>query len=329
MIDRRRFTALSLAAASAPFLPARSARASQRTESIFEWSVLGERVYLAEGGGGNAIYISGEGGAILVDTKNAGLGDPLKREAESRGPSITLTINTHHHGDHTGGNYAFTSGAGGMGGAGAPLVAHTSAKPRIESQTARYINGLRAAIQSGPTDEMKREAEARLEQLDSTPGAWLPSKTVSLGAHPIESGGRTIIAHHIGNGHTDNDLIVHLEDENLIHFGDLIFNGLHPFCDVNAQVSIRGWIASLMRGMEMADEKTIVVPGHGPVTDRAGIRAQIDYFEQLLENVSAQIELGKSRDEVTEMAFGFMDGLGFERLRPIAIGVVYDQLTRE
>lgn len=322
-INRRRFTALSLATACLPAITPRRAGARPETGrndgEYFNWSTLGRDVHLAEGGGGNVIYVPGEDGAILVDTKNPGLGDALKREAESRGPAIGLTINTHHHGDHTGGNDAFTGRS--------RVAAHENCHPRVESQRERYVNGLRSVVQQAPTERIRLEAEARLEHIDMMEGAWTPSMRIENREATLREGGRAITAHHVTNGHTDNDLILVLEDENLVHFGDLIFNGLHPYCDASAGVSIEGWIECLNRGLELTDAETIIVPGHGPVTDRSGVEKQIAYFENLLASVKKQIDAGKARDEVTSMTFEFMEGLGFERIRPVAIGVAYDQIT--
>jgi len=319
MLDRRRFTALSLAAAGLPLIRPAAARAERPDEEYFNWSKLGESVHFAEGGGGNALYIPAKGGAILVDTKNPGLGDALMREAHSRGPSVGLTINTHHHGDHTGGNDAFTGRS--------RVAAHQNGLPRVESQRERYINGLRSVVQQAPTERIRIEAQARLEKIEALHGAWTPSMPIENKQSTLREGGREITAHHVTNGHTDNDLIIVLEDENIIHFGDLIFNGLHPFCDANGGVSIEGWIRCLKFGLELTDKDTLVVPGHGPVTDRSGVQTQIDYFEKLIDAVQQQIDAGKSRDETTQMTFPFMEGLGFARIRPIAIGVAYDQLA--
>jgi len=74
------------------------------------------------------------------------------------------------------------------------------------------------------------------------------------------------------------------------------------------------------------NEKTIVVPGHGPVADHTAVRKQIDYFEKLLEVVGNEIEAGKTRGEIAKMTFPFMEGLGFESIRPITIGVAYDEI---
>ena len=319
MLSRRQFTAISLATASAPMILSRAAKArTQDVGGVFEWSAIGKNAHLASGGGGNVLYVPGEGGAMLIDTKNAGLADTLRREAESRGGAVTTVINTHHHADHTGGNYAF--------GVGVETVAYHRATKRIEGQMDRYTGGLRNTIQSGATDDVKREAETRLAEIESLGDAWLPTRSITRRQDVMNIGGRQLVAHHINAGHTDNDLILHLPDENLVHFGDLIFNEMHPYCDASAGVSIGGWIRSLKAGMLIANAKSIVVPGHGPVTDRAGIQRQIDYFEQLIEAVTAEIAKGTERDALTEMHFAFMDGLSFDRIKPLAIGVAYDEL---
>jgi len=146
MLDRRRFSVATLAIAATPFILASAVKASRRAvadKTFFQWSKLGERVHFAEGGGGNVLYIPGDGESILIDCKNAGLGDTLKREAEALGPAIATTINTHHHGDHTGGNYAFSDST--------ELVAYKTAKPRIAAQMERYTNGLRSTVQATDT----------------------------------------------------------------------------------------------------------------------------------------------------------------------------------
>ncbi|MEL7472994.1 MAG: MBL fold metallo-hydrolase, partial [Planctomycetota bacterium] len=173
------------------------------------------------------------------------------------------------------------------------------------------------------------------DQADALPvDAWLPQASAdelvaSFRPADRQSPPRGAITRHFGAGHTDNDLVVHAVRMNVVHTGDLIFNGLHPFFDQNAGVTSLGWINSLNEIEKLCDEETIVVPGHGPVGDKSIVVEMRRYIEQLRASVKTDIGNGVSKEDAQAKTYDFMEGLKFGQLRPIAIGAVYDELTSE
>lgn len=296
----------------------------------FEWVELVDGKVWATGGstsGGTVMLVASEGRATVVDSKFAGLGPLLRQEAEARaGCAVTTLINTHHHGDHSGGNIAFSDGPA--------IIAHAAAATRIrgsiDGYTQQVAGAEEAAVRLG--DEASataaREAfvrvRARAEAGDV--GAWAPTRTVN--AYPMRHrvGGLELEIHHFGPGHTDSDLVVHVPGLNVVHCGDLFFNGRHPFFDPQGGVSAAGWARSVRQILELCDGGTRVIAGHGPVGDRAALAGQLEYLERIYEEVGKAGRAGSPRDAVVQMTWPFMEGLGAEQLRPRAIGAVYDEL---
>lgn len=299
-----------------------------RAETYFTWTELRPGVHAAAdlSLGGNVMVVTSGEAALLVDTKFPAYGAALAREASAFGAPISMVVNTHHHGDHTGGNGPL---------ADLPILAHTNAGPRIRGQLETYVR----AAQGGPrqvdrsrdaADAVMAEAQLAAEASTGWSGDDIaPDRLVTGQADEIEIGKTRVVLHHFGPGHTDNDLILHLPDANVLHTGDVCFNGLHPFFDPNGGVDCRGWAKVVSKVIELCDGDTVVVPGHGELTDREGLRAQQLYLEAIWDRVAAEVRAGKTRDEIVTMRWDFMDGLGFEQIRERAIGAVYDQVTEE
>jgi cyclase len=274
--------------------------------------------------GGNSLVVVGADASLVVDCKFVALGFAVRHQGEAHGVPIATVVNTHHHADHTGGNVAFRD---------VEVLAHENAAPRILAQTNGYIaqvQGARLLIMGteGPdADAANAGVEALLAGLaELGPESWAPGRPVgartTIDLHP-----HAVDLHHFGPGHTDNDLVAHVPDLNLIHAGDLVFHRLHPFVDVMGGATARGWIEALRQVLALCDNRTIVVPGHGDMTDAAGVRGQIEYLEQAWEHVEREVRAGKSRDEVAGMSWPFMDGLGFERVRERALRAIYDEVA--
>lgn len=317
-----------LAGATALLVAGPSLARTGRAPTLAWTPLIGGRAHATDTAlttGGNCLAIPGQSGTMLIDAKFSWLGELLRDDARSlTGESARVAlINTHHHADHTGGNWAFTDRH--------PVYAHVNAKPRIIAQHERYLNGVRGAVRSAQNSGLGEAVlEAGARTLENAAGLdaqrWAPTRTIEGLDTELPFDGMSVHASHFGPGHTDNDLVIHIPELNLVHTGDLVFNGLHPYCDQSAGVSIRGWIASLWRILERCDADTTVVPGHGEIAGRGIVRAQIDYFEQLLESVAAGIDRGETKGLLTGQTFGFMEGLGFEQIRPIAIGTAYDEI---
>lgn len=296
-------------------------------EPFLEWQTLKEGFVAGLGAGGNSLVIFNKEHATLVDTKFSWIGAHLRREARSYARRVTQVINTHHHGDHTGGNHAFS--------ADTPVLAHENAKPRILAQTQQYVAGVpngrrELAGKQGQAPSMILGDIAQFEKdaANIKPEAWAPSLTVTDG-HELNVGSIRVVLRHFGAGHTDNDLVVHCPDHNLLHTGDLLFHKVYPFVDRSAKANTKGWINSLNQIIRLANDDTVIVPGHGAITNKAALAEQIKYFEDMLLFVREQIKAGKPREEVIKMNPAPYDTYNVEWIRPITLGGLYDEVKAE
>jgi glyoxylase-like metal-dependent hydrolase (beta-lactamase superfamily II) len=181
----------------------------------------------------------------------------------------------------------------------------------------RYISQLKEAVgqssdRKGPAaDRVRREARELYERVTKlTADNFAPTQAID-GPHEIDLGGVKAVLRHLGAGHTDNDLVVHLPERNVLHAGDLLFHKRHPFVDRDGGADTRGWQAAARAAIELCDDRTIVVPGHGPITTVSALRAQVEYFDTAREIVREAVRAGKSRKDVAEMkpqAFAGLEG---------------------
>ncbi|MEM7755329.1 MAG: MBL fold metallo-hydrolase [Planctomycetota bacterium] len=328
--DRRTFLAAAAGlTASAAFPVHAFASTARRAGPVLPWAEIASGVvaFVAGPTGGNVIAAKGPGATLVVDTKFAYLAAAIRDDALAYGGDAPIrVVNTHHHADHTGGNLAFVGRHS--------VHAHENAIERVRGQFERYQQGARAAMrqaaelrESGELDaDITTSAEAAAGQAERlTERDYVPTQPLRDGRTNVEDIAADL--HHFGHGHTDNDIVVHLPEPNVVHTGDLVFRGLHPFFDASAGVNPFGWIASLWRIYDLCDADTVVVPGHGPVGDREIVRNMIRYHEQLIESVGDDLDRGVSKEDAQATTYPWMDGLGFDRLRSIGIGVVYDTLA--
>ncbi len=332
-LTRREFTTLTaLSAAGAAAAPTAFARYLMDEEDIphiLTWRPLrpgAVDAYVASEYGGNALLVISTSQAALIDSKNAGFGDALRREAESFNAKITALINTHHHADHTGGNYAFAEDV--------PIIAHSKAAPRVRGQVERYTGSIRNVAQQALANEdapaaLKADLNTLVEKLaDLDADSFAPTQTVG-DEHELHAGQRAIELRHVGNGHTDNDVFIYLPQLNAIHAGDLLFHELHPFIDVSSHATTAGWQRSLDAMIALCDNETVVVPGHGELTNRAGLTKQRSYFDILRTHVRKAIANDMSREDVMNMTIPEVADHGFAQLQPRNLGTVYDELQAE
>jgi cyclase len=278
-------------------------------------------------GGGNTLLYMGSREALVTDGKNFGLGRTLAREARTFGVPVTRFVNTHHHGDHTGGNEAF---------ADAVRLAHVNAAPRILETAAANIAraetslaSLRSRlVDSGAPSEMSDDLEAMARDLDRlAPEDFGPTETFDE-RYEIDLDGHPVLVRWVSRGHTDGDAFLHLPEENVLHCGDLLFHGRHPYVDVSSAATPQGWLRCIDAMLALCDDETVVVPGHGTLTDRTGLQAQGDYFRQLEELVGGALSEGRSRAEVERMGTPELRGLsGAEQHLGRNLGIVYDEMA--
>jgi glyoxylase-like metal-dependent hydrolase (beta-lactamase superfamily II) len=213
-----------------------------------EVTEVGPNVHAIHGLGSNVGILRTDSGAVVVDTMTFRMqGVRVRRLAEELGGGpVQAIINTHYHLDHTHGNPAFPSGT------------------RVLS-TDRTLSYLRAV------DAAYWEGEA---------AGTLPNETFQ-NQHELRVADKTIRLVHPGRGHTDGDLVVLFVEDRVLHTGDLFFNGRYPNIDLEAGGSVREWAATIDRVLELDFDR--VIPGHGPVTDREGLRA----FQRFMRELAA------------------------------------------
>tara|TARA_R110000737_G_scaffold2923_1_gene8408 strand:+ start:269547 stop:270608 length:1062 start_codon:yes stop_codon:yes gene_type:complete len=280
--------------------------------------------------GGNVLLRTTKDAIVMVDTKYPHLAGAIKADAEAftradskNGSPKLILINTHHHGDHTAGNPLIIPHAD-------ESYTHKNAIPRIQSLLDTTKESGKNAVDRIKGFSDSKALKALAQQAADASDSWTNTEvtpTTAVDAKATDIQGTDITLHHFGPGHTDNDLVVEFKDDNVIHTGDLVFSGLHPYFDPTAGVSAMGWLVAVGVLYQLCDKDTIVVPGHGEPGDRAIIQNQIDYLTQILIEVQKQIDAGTSKEDTASMEWDFMKGLGFESIRERAINAVYDELA--
>jgi len=231
---------------------------------------LGNQVYMLEGQGGNITVAVMKEGVVMVDGQFAPLHDKIKAaiSAISNLP-IKYLVNTHYHGDHTGGNEAFAKD-------GVTIVAQINVRNRLAAGT---TNGLTGA------------------KTPPAPAAALPSKTYKI-VSKIRLRGRIANLKHIPNAHTDGDTYVWFKTANVLSTGDTFTNGRYPNIDFANGGNIKGMIAAADAYLRLTNAKTRIVPGHGPVADKAALTAYRAMLVTARDRMAKLVKDGKSEDEV-------------------------------
>ncbi len=209
---------------------------------------LADGLYLLRGSGGNIAVSAGRDGVFIIDDDYQPLTAKLKAAvAAVFSTPIRYVINTHWHGDHTGGNAA-------LAGEGAVIVAQDNVRERMSREQV-----LKAFDRTVPP----------------SPAAALPVITFTQ-SMTLYLNGDTVEIFHARAAHTDGDAIVRFRKANVVHTGDTFFNGLYPFIDVATGGSLDGMIDATDRVLEMADSRTRIIPGHGPLATRSQLQAYRD-----------------------------------------------------
>ncbi len=264
---------------------------------------VADGVYMLVGAGGNIGLSVGDDGAFVIDDQFAPLSEKiLAAIAAVTDADVEFLVNTHFHGDHTGGNEAF-------GAAGAVIVAHENVRARMSTDQFREIFN---------------------KPIPASPAGALPIVTFT-DEMTFHWNGDTIRAIHVAPAHTDGDTILYFQNANVIHMGDTFFNGVYPFIDVSSNGDINGIIAAGYRALGIANEDTAIIPGHGPVSNAAGLAAWLDVLKVTRVSMQSLIDQGMSEDEAVaarptaefdeQYGGGFMNPENYNRL-------LYQSLSR-
>lgn len=241
---------------------------------------LSENVYMLLGRGGNMGVSIGEDGVFIIDDQFAPLTskhlEAIKKLSD--GP-IQYLVNTHWHGDHTGGNEN-------MAKAGATIMAHDNVRKRL--------------------------AETPNRQNELAPEEALPVITYDS-QMTVYMNGEPVAIYHVDNAHTDGDSIIYFAESNVMHTGDTYFHARYPYIDLNSGGSVDGYISAVERSLMLIDDETKIIPGHGPVSNKKEYAAFLEMMIGLRTNVIAAIKNGKTEDEVAtdESITKTYDDLGY------------------
>ena len=253
---------------------------------------------------GNVGISIGEDGVIIIDNQFAPMTEKIVAAvAELTEKPITYVMNTHWHGDHTGGNENF-------GNLGVPIIAHDNVRVRMSQ---KYYNPVfRGTV--GPSPEIA-----------------LPILTFSKST-TFHFNGDTLEVVHAPNAHTDGDALFYFREADVLHMGDTFINRGYPYFDVGTGGTAQGVIDALTLGIEIAGPDTLVIPGHGPITDETQMMALRDMVAEALSRIKPMIEDGMSQAEIVAAdpladldetwAVGFFGSRDF-------IGFIYSSETQE
>jgi len=231
---------------------------------------LGHRTWMLEGAGGNVTVAAGDDGVIMVDGQFAPMHDKLKAAIAAVTPNkVRYLINTHHHGDHTGGNAAFAA-------EGATVVGHVNERAMLAAGTTSNTTGVK---------------------VPPVPPSALPTQTYS-DAMTLTIKGRTAELKHPANAHTGGDTFVYFRDANVLSTGDTFTNGRYPNIDFLNGGSVKGVIAAADIYLALANDDTRIVPGHGPLATRADLVRYRAMMVAARERMLEMVRAGKSLDEV-------------------------------
>jgi len=231
---------------------------------------LTDNIWMLRGRGGNVAVLTGKQGILMIDADYKNMSPALQKALEPFGgkQKLTYIINTHWHGDHTQGNKVF--------GKHAKIVAHDNVRTRLLS-----------------TQEVK------LFKMISKPYPEhaVPSITYDKSMHLYMNGQKVNIVH-FADGHTDGDSIVFFEKANVVHMGDHYFSGFFPFVDVGTGGNVLNMAANVKKVLAMIDDKTQVIPGHGPLSTKTDLQ---DFYNMLIgtsNEVKAMKDKGKTLAEI-------------------------------
>ena len=227
-------------------------------------------VHVLYGSGGNIGVSSGPDGIFLIDDQYAVMTPKITEALSKLSPEPPrFVLNTHWHGDHTGGNENLAQ-------RGTLVVAHDNVRLRMS------------------TEQFSKFFE---RATPAAPAAALPvvSFNDSVSFH---LNGDEIRGSHAPAAHTDGDVFIHFRQANVIHTGDLVFAGMYPFIDLDSGGSVDGVIAAVDRMLALADERTRIIPGHGEVTDKAGLAAYREMLAVTSGRVRELVKAGNSVEDV-------------------------------
>lgn len=227
-----------------------------------------DNIYMLMGDGGNIGLSVGDDGALMIDSQFMALSDKIKDAIVKINPQpIRYLINSHYHFDHTDGNINFAA-------SGVTIIAHENVLKQMKVNHEYPL--LQMKIQSSP-----KEALPKITFSDKLDLTW---------------NGSQINAFHLPFAHTDGDVVTYFKEQNVIHTGDLFFNGFYPFIDTTVGGSIDGMIKAIDVIKTLCNDDTLIIPGHGQL----GKKQDLIAFQDMLKTVSSRIKMSLAKNMSVE-----------------------------
>ncbi|BAQ64885.1 cyclase [Geminocystis sp. NIES-3709] len=225
---------------------------------------LKNNIYMLQGEGGNIAVSVGKDGILMIDSEYAPLSTKIMAAIEKISDQpIRYLVNTHYHSDHTGGNENFAK-------AGALIIAHENVPKQMKIAHSFPILSLEMPV--APTDALPKIT------FDDT-------INFNVNDHQIHG-------FRVAPAHTDGDIILHFVNENIVHTGDLFFNGIYPFIDIGVGGSVQGMISGIDKILPLCNDETLIIPGHGPL----GNKKELITFQEMLKTVNQRVKDGIAKN---------------------------------
>ncbi len=245
---------------------------AQRDFSKVEISIeqVTENIYVLFGSGGNIGILAGEDGVIMIDDQYAPLSEKIEVAIQTISDHpVKYLLNTHWHGDHTGGNENFAN-------KGATIIAHENVRERLSKD--QNIKAFNRTVKAAPKV------------------AW-PVLTFS-DKMSLHINGEDLLAIHVHNAHTDGDALMYFPNSNVIHMGDTYFNGRFPYIDLSSGGSVDGLVEAVNKALFLIDDGTKVIPGHGKLSNKKELTAYRDTIIKISTKVKEAVAAGKTIEEI-------------------------------
>lgn len=223
------------------------------------------KVYMLQGAGGNIGVLATDKGLLLVDDKFAPLAEKIESAMKSiEDNTLRYVVNTHYHGDHTGGNAFFSHKA--------PIFAHENVRTRLSAKKDHNVDSLPVVTyKNGLT-------------------IYLDDEEIQLT--------------HLPSGHTDGDTYVYFKQANVLHTGDLFFELGFPYVDLKSGGSVKGYLNNVRAMLKRIPDDVIVIPGHGKLTNKKGLAAFADMIAYSINKVETSLAAGKSEAQIVADGIG-------------------------
>ena len=256
--------------ASTPLTDSLAAMRAQMGSAPIQSQPLAKNLMLLSGPGGNVVVLNGPDGKIVVDTFLLPAWPKLKETLDGLGSApLKTVIDTHWHFDHTDNNAHLHA-------AGATVLAHENTKMRMAEPHDSALLGLH--IPASPADALPQQTFKAIQKL--------------------QANGEIVMLQYFQPAHTDTDIYIHFQKANVIHMGDTFFNGFYPVIDFNTGGKIDGMILAANKILPLADNNTKIVPGHGPLGNKAELTKYRDMLVVARDRVQKLKTAGRSADEI-------------------------------